>query len=419
MKTRITEHTAVLLIAVVLMVSACSNDPAPRDSEPVPSIPPTSQTEPEPVTPEPEPEEPRQLAMATPLVQYLDREGDYCASHILIAHRDAVGADLDVIRTREEALALASELANRLQSDPTLFAYLAHEHANTSAASPDGHLGAWNKGEMAEALEDTLDRLTVGQVTPDPIETPFGFHIVRRETKRARHYRAVGLFIPFATETSQDPQLPDKAEAEEKARDIGRQISPESFEAVARELDPEQGPIELGVFAEGDRRVPHELVEKMKVAEVGAVIGPLLTPRGFGFFQRREIETWNGAHILVAHRDAAQVGTEVTRTREEAIAETQRLIQELEASMPSDPTTFARLAREFSDAPSRESGGHLGRVWHNGDLIPEFSQALATLAVGEFSRDAVETPFGFHILLRLPVPRDFSTHRESPQTPER
>ena len=59
---------------------------------------------------------------------------------------------------------------------------------------------------------------------------------------------------------------------------------------------------------------------------------------------------------------------------------------------------FAKLAREVSEDPgSKDKGGDLGWV-AQGDMVPQFEQALFALKKGELSPEPVRTPFGFHAI---------------------
>lgn len=58
---------------------------------------------------------------------------------------------------------------------------------------------------------------------------------------------------------------------------------------------------------------------------------------------------------------------------------------------------FAELAKKESTGPSGKNGGDLG--WFNpGQMVPEFSQAVATMKKGSFSDKPVHTQFGWHII---------------------
>jgi len=58
---------------------------------------------------------------------------------------------------------------------------------------------------------------------------------------------------------------------------------------------------------------------------------------------------------------------------------------------------FAEAAAEYSIDPSGENGGDLG--WFVGStMVPEFAAAIATMQVGEVSREPVKSEFGYHII---------------------
>ncbi|MEK9129941.1 MAG: protein translocase subunit SecD [Patescibacteria group bacterium] len=58
---------------------------------------------------------------------------------------------------------------------------------------------------------------------------------------------------------------------------------------------------------------------------------------------------------------------------------------------------FAKLAKEFSDCPSKEKGGDLD--WFSkGMMVPEFEEAVFGLKKGEITQKLVKTDFGYHII---------------------
>jgi peptidyl-prolyl cis-trans isomerase D len=64
---------------------------------------------------------------------------------------------------------------------------------------------------------------------------------------------------------------------------------------------------------------------------------------------------------------------------------------------------FAKLAKELSEDPgSAPKGGDLGLV-SQGEMVPQFEQALFKLKKGEISPEPVRTPFGFHAVKVLEV----------------
>lgn len=60
---------------------------------------------------------------------------------------------------------------------------------------------------------------------------------------------------------------------------------------------------------------------------------------------------------------------------------------------------FAELAKEYSTGPSAPKGGDLG--WFTPQrMVPEFSQAVLAMKDNEYTKEAVRTQFGWHIILR-------------------
>jgi len=99
-------------------------------------------------------------------------------------------------------------------------------------------------------------------------------------------------------------------------------------------------------------------------------------------------------HILIAYLGADHARPYVTRTREEAFALAQEIRQRLLGG-----EDFEQIAKENSDdAGSAPMGGDLGR-FRREQMVPEFSDAAFALAPGDVS-EVVESPFGFHVILR-------------------
>jgi len=78
----------------------------------------------------------------------------------------------------------------------------------------------------------------------------------------------------------------------------------------------------------------------------------------------------------------------------ESQEEAQALIAELQGG-----ADFAELAMEKSTGPSGPGGGDLG--WFPPEqMVKPFSDAVAALENGAFTKEPVETQFGFHVILR-------------------
>ncbi|WP_437319495.1 peptidylprolyl isomerase [Sorangium sp. So ce385] len=106
-------------------------------------------------------------------------------------------------------------------------------------------------------------------------------------------------------------------------------------------------------------------------------------------------EMFGAKHLLVMYQGSRRAPATVTRTKEEAKARATEAMTKAKA----DPSKFADIVKEYSDEPGADRrGGDLGK-FPKGAMVPEFQAGLEKIKVGEVS-DLVETPFGFHVILR-------------------
>jgi len=97
-------------------------------------------------------------------------------------------------------------------------------------------------------------------------------------------------------------------------------------------------------------------------------------------------ETVEARHILIkVNKDADEAAVEAARRRAQAIYE--RAVQ---------GEDFAKLAKEFSEGPSRNQGGYLG-TFGRGKMVKPFEEKAFALKAGEISAP-VRTDFGWHII---------------------
>jgi hypothetical protein len=100
-------------------------------------------------------------------------------------------------------------------------------------------------------------------------------------------------------------------------------------------------------------------------------------------------------HVLVKYAGAKRAPSTVTRTREQACLRAEEALTKLHEGM-----SFADVVRLYSEESGAETrDGSIGAI-ERGDVAAPFADAAFELSVGEVSQ-VVETPFGFHVILRV------------------
>ena len=101
------------------------------------------------------------------------------ASHILIMHTESRNSESKL--SKNDALKLANDLHKKLTDDLNVFKDLAIKHSSCSSAQYGGSLGEFGKGVMVKQFEDAAFSLKVNELS-DPIETEFGYHLIKRDS---------------------------------------------------------------------------------------------------------------------------------------------------------------------------------------------------------------------------------------------
>lgn len=210
-------------------------------------------------------------------------EPTYAATQVVIAYAGAAQAPAAVTRTEAEAKALADQVWRRAKAGEPIES-LARELSDAPSAGRGGIVGTWRTTTMVPAFERAVAAVKVGEVTA-PFETPFGWHVVRRDAVveiAARH-----LLVAYAG-AWRSPSTRTKAEAQARiANAQARLDAGEDFAVVARELSDDGTASvggDLGTIARG-QLVP--AVEDAAFAlAVGQRSGVVESPYGFHLIER-------------------------------------------------------------------------------------------------------------------------------------
>lgn len=156
----------------------------------------------------------------------------------------------------------------------------------------------------------------------------------------------------------------------QNARKAGIEVAPSE---INRCLEEAIGNVKAELRWEYKSRIEEELIIQRYVEqEVRSKIE--VSQNEIDAYFERQREEVRARHILL-------------KTEEEAMA----VLNQIKAG-----ADFDKLAKEKSQGPSAEKGGDLG-YFRDGDMVPEFSDAVFQMKKGEVS-GPVQTQFGYHVI---------------------
>ena len=113
------------------------------------------------------------------------------------------------------------------------------------------------------------------------------------------------------------------------------------------------------------------------------------------YYDEEAIGDIKASHILIKS-DATDSMTddEKKESKEKALNTAKEVIEKLD-----NGEKFEDLAKEYSKDSSASDGGDLG-YFNKGDMVSGFEEAAIKLKVNEYTKEPVETQFGYHIILK-------------------
>jgi peptidyl-prolyl cis-trans isomerase SurA len=212
-------------------------------------------------------------------MMYDRRKIEIRASHILLR--------LDSNPSPEDTLKMfwqAMNLIDRAKSMP--FDSLARQFSqDPSVATNGGDLGWFTQGRMVRPFEDGAYSLSTGEVSPQPIRTQFGYHIIKITGRQANKGAAQLSHILKRF----SPGNADSAAVRDSVYALRQKIANGafSFENAAIEFseDPSSKPRggAIGTFDRG--RLPADLAELLFSTPAGAVTSPYRAAYGYHIFK--------------------------------------------------------------------------------------------------------------------------------------
>jgi parvulin-like peptidyl-prolyl isomerase len=319
---------------------------------------------------------------------------EIAGSVIVIGYRGTKMGKL-ATRKQEEAKAIADEALAAARAKGSNYYDVVKKYSDQPQGR--GVIPTMTVGQCQfPTLEAALVGMEIGQVS-DVFESDLGYMIVMRLTARAASSHILIAYKGAERAAASVSRTKEEAAAlAGKARDRVT-TGGEDFAAVAKEISDcgsrAKGG-DLGTFGRAAMAPQFEdAAFALKEGEISSVVE---TPFGFHVIRANKVEipiTWRASHILVRWKGTTRAPAAITRSKEEAKAAAEALLQRLK-----DGEDFAKLAAEGSDCPSKAKGGDLGN-FGPGAMVPAFEAAVKGLEVGGLS-GLVESEFGYHVIKR-------------------
>ena len=305
------------------------------------------------------------------------------AAHVLVPVPQTGGSEAE-----DKSRAKVADVIRRVKAGED-FAKLATEVSeDPGSKSKGGELGWVSKGEMVPQFEEALFRLKKGEVTAEPVRTPFGFHAikafdVKEESRKPLKDVAAGIRDRLAAEAA------DKA-ARAKADELRPALQAAAdFMAEGKRLN--LTPVET-TLAKAERPImlggPDPLEEAAFALSVGGVSAPVKTPAGWMVL--KSIETIPaGVPPLAEIRD--KVVAAVKRQKAEA-AGLERARQLAEESKNGDLQVLAKKVGAQTGETARFSRAKPA------ERLPGDAQLAALQARAGEVTAPIKSPQGFYVL---------------------
>ena len=305
---------------------------------------------------------------------------------------------------RNTALTLAQRVAQEAATGVS-FAELAAAHsADSTTADRGGSLGGVTGTTIAlwSQIADGLAALRPGE-TSQVIETPYGFHILKRQPPPPEQIVSGSHIVigydeaPFFRGTFLRADAPHRshAEAAALARDVYERArrDPSAFpELVALYSEHQDANVggDWGQWSTREPLAPSRQLERLGQLAVGEVAPPIDTPYGFQILLR----TANRERPEFAH-EAVEVMFDpgVPAGDPDAEAAALERASDIGARLDRDPGLFDALRAELCCTTTH--------VWREGREEPGLQTILSKLAIGEIGKAPVRTAVSYAFVRRV------------------
>lgn len=274
----------------------------------------------------------------------------------------------------------------------------------------DSTKGAVKKAKTAKKAPPAKKDPAVDDIPFDAAKADDAARLPKKAAEEPVEVHVRALLVSHA-KASPSTSAREKAAASRRAARISaaaRKQGVDVEELAKRFSDlPEAQRDDVRVIHRGPLNLDVKLVDAALALGLEQVSDPVETKRGFWVLQRVDAGELSTAHILVIYKGAKLASGAVKRDKEEAKKRAERYAKKAKAAKEPFPV----LAGRFSDSPSKSRGGVIMPISPS-RMLPGFEpyyEAAKKLKAGEVS-DVVETPYGFHVIKRLPLKKIMVRH---------
>lgn len=271
------------LILALLSAWSCSDRAEPSASpEPTATAPAEPAKEPaEPAEPAPPP---------PPALEEPANPDEACGQILVVSYKGAKFAEASISRDKAAAAARAAELLKKVK-DGADFAELAKSESDAPSSAPRGGImGAFHKAQWPELhapLKEPLFGLKVYELAEQPVETDYGYVLLRRckvERARSRH-----ILIRYQGASRAGPEIErTKEQALARAQELRKRLSDGAdFADLAKEASDDASAAsggDLGSQARGRLALAYE--QALFSLEPGHISQPIESEFGYHIIQR-------------------------------------------------------------------------------------------------------------------------------------
>jgi PPIC-type PPIASE domain len=326
-------------------------------------------------------------------------------------------------RTRDQALALAQQIAAEAARAPSAFDELARRYSEDLPSRDEGgalgglavsQLSAWPQ------VLDALAALQSGQ-TSNVVETNYGLHIFRRqepppEQTLSGSHIVIGHNQAEWLKVQARGPLPARSrdEALRLASELYRQAlaRPERFQELVDKYSEHRDALLAGDFGNWSSREPNPFPARMRRLEhlaVGQVGAPIETHLGFEVILRTEARPREQYAMRAAR---LPFDPEAPETSESSRARVLAQAEAFARTYAAEPQRFGAPG-ELPVAPMQ---------WESGRGVPGVDLQLAQLGLGEVAASPVQAEFSFQISQRTAPepssPEHYATELPTPAYPD-